>query len=62
VARDLYQGDPGAYVNFLGPDDGGRAEAAYPRPTLARLRRIKAVDDPANIFRNNVNIVPPEAR
>jgi hypothetical protein len=62
VARDLYQGDPGAYVNFLGPDDGGRVEAAYPRPTLARLRRIKATYDPANIFRNNVNIVPPQAR
>jgi hypothetical protein len=40
VAGDLYQGIDGAYVNFFGPDDR-RIEAAYPAPTLARLRSIR---------------------
>jgi FAD/FMN-containing dehydrogenase len=58
LARDLHQGDDGAYVNFLGPDDTHRVAAAYPEPTLTRLRRIKAAHDPTNLFRNNVNITP----
>jgi FAD/FMN-containing dehydrogenase len=58
LAETLYQGDDGAYVNFLGPHDGGRIEAAYPGKTLARLRRIKAAYDPTNLFRNNDNIAP----
>lgn len=62
VARDLYQGDDGAYVNFLGLDDSERVERAYPAATLARLRSIKAAYDPANLFRNNVNIAPAAAR
>jgi FAD binding domain/Berberine and berberine like len=58
VARDLYQGDGGAYVNFLGPDDTHQVESAYPGQTLKKLRRIKAAYDPTNLFRNNVNIIP----
>jgi hypothetical protein len=58
VARDLYQGDDGAYVNFLGPDDSRQVAAAYPAATLTKLRRVKAVYDPTNLFRNNVNITP----
>ena len=54
----LYQGDDGAYVNFFGPHDGDRIEAAYPGETLPRLRRIKATYDPMNLFRNNDNITP----
>jgi FAD/FMN-containing dehydrogenase len=45
-------------VNFFGPHDGDRIEAAYPSDTLARLRRIKAAYDPTNLFSNNDNITP----
>jgi FAD/FMN-containing dehydrogenase len=58
LAAALYQGDDGAYINFFGPHDGDRIEAAYPGETLARLRRIKAAYDPTNLFRNNDNITP----
>ena len=58
VAGALYQGEDGAYVNFFGPHDGDRIEAAYPAKTLARLRRIKASYDPTNLFSNNDNITP----
>ena len=58
LAEALYQGDDGAYVNFFGPHDGDRIEAAYPGETLARLRRIKATYDPMNLFCNNDNITP----
>jgi Berberine and berberine like len=58
LAEALYQGDDGAYINFFGPHDGDRIEAAYPGETLARLRRIKATYDPMNLFRNNDNITP----
>ncbi len=61
LAKALYQGDDGAYVNFFGPADGDRIEAAYPGETLARLRRIKAKYDPTNLFSNNDNISPPRA-
>ena len=56
LARDLYQGIEGGYVNFLGPDEANRVETAYPPRTLARLRSIKATHDPTNLFRSNVNI------
>jgi hypothetical protein len=58
LATELYQGDDGAYINFFGPHDGDRIDAAYPGETLARLRRIKATYDPTNLFRNNENITP----
>jgi FAD binding domain/Berberine and berberine like len=58
LATALYQGDDGAYINFFGPHDSDRIEAAYPGETLARLRRIKAIYDPTNLFRNNENITP----
>jgi hypothetical protein len=58
VARDLYQRDDGAYVNFLGPDDTHQVASAYPGQTLTKLRRVKAAYDPTNLFRNNVNITP----
>jgi FAD binding domain/Berberine and berberine like len=58
LATALYQGDDAAYINFFGPHDGDRIEAAYPGETLARLRRIKATYDPTNLFRNNENITP----
>jgi hypothetical protein len=58
LAEELDQGVDGSYVNFFGPHDGDRIEAAYPGKTLARLRRIKAAHDPTNLFRNNDNITP----
>jgi FAD/FMN-containing dehydrogenase len=58
LAQALYQGVDGAYVNFFGPHDVDRIEAAYPGETMARLRRIKATYDPVNLFRNNDNITP----
>lgn len=58
VVRDLHQGHDGAYVNFLGPQDYHRVDAAYPPPTLARLRAVKATHDPANLFRSTIGIGP----
>jgi hypothetical protein len=58
LGEALYQGDDGAYVNFFGPADADRIQAAYPGKTLAPLRRIKASYDPANLFSNNDNITP----
>lgn len=49
---------PGAYVNYLGGDEGvAGLEAAY-GAKLARLRAIKAKFDPENFFRINQNIAP----
>lgn len=62
VVTELDQGVEGAYVNFLGPDEAHRVTAAYPEPTLTRLRRIKAVYDPENLFRHNVAIPPAAVR
>ena len=48
----------GAYVNFLAKEGEAGLRAAYPPATLARLRKIKRVYDPENLFRLNQNIVP----
>jgi FAD/FMN-containing dehydrogenase len=49
---------PGAYVNYLGGDEGVEGlEAAYGRK-LARLAAIKGKFDPGNLFRLNQNIAP----
>jgi FAD/FMN-containing dehydrogenase len=48
----------GAYVNYLGGDEGADGlEAAY-GAKLARLAALKAKFDPTNLFRMNQNIVP----
>ena len=47
----------GAYSSFMGDDDAQAAIAAY-GATLERVRRIKAVYDPDNVFRLNQNIEP----
>ena len=54
----LDQGDPGAYVNFLGDEGPERVRAAYPGATWDRLTRVKATYDPTNLFRRNQNIPP----
>ncbi|WP_308291457.1 FAD-binding protein [Mumia sp. zg.B21] len=48
----------GLYLSFdtdLRPE---RLDDAFPPPTLARLRRTKALYDPENLFRDNFNIAP----
>jgi FAD/FMN-containing dehydrogenase len=59
LAETLDQGEPGAYVNFVGDEGAERVRAAYPGPTWDRLREIKRGYDPTNLFRLNQNI-PPE--
>ena len=59
-AAALDQGDPAAYVNFLGDEGEERVRAAYPGGTWERLAEVKARYDPANLFRLNQN-VPPSA-
>jgi FAD/FMN-containing dehydrogenase len=48
----------GSYVNFQVPDEGPARTADAYGGNYARLRRIKAVYDPANLFRVNRNIPP----
>ena len=50
----------GAYSNFMPDDDAQAATVAY-GSTLARLREIKAIYDPDNVFRLNQNIEPGPA-
>jgi hypothetical protein len=54
----LRPGDGDVYVNFLGDEGADRVRAAYGDATWERLRRIKAVYDPTNIFHRNQNIPP----
>lgn len=54
----LRQGAAGDYVNFLGEQGEEQLRAAYPAPTLARLRQVKRQYDPENLFRLNHNILP----
>ncbi len=62
TAALLDQGDPGAYVNFLGDEGPERVRAAYPGATWDRLAAVKAVYDPGNLFRRNQNVPPAPAR
>jgi FAD/FMN-containing dehydrogenase len=57
-ASRLDQGDPGAYVNFLGDEGNDNVRAAYPAATFARLAEVKRSYDPDNVFRLNHNIPP----
>ena len=54
----LRQGEPAAYVNFLGDEGEARIHEAYPPATWARLAAIKQHYDPTNLFRRNQNIPP----
>lgn len=56
-AAALAQGEPAAYVNFLGPNDSAsRIREAYPGDTWERLVAVKRRYDPTNLFRMNHNI------
>jgi FAD/FMN-containing dehydrogenase len=57
-AGALNQGDPAAYVNFVGNEGAERVHAAYPAATWDRLARIKRQYDPTNLFHRNQNIPP----
>jgi hypothetical protein len=57
-AAALSQGEPGAYVNFLGEEGPDRVREAYPGRTWDRLAEIKRRYDPTNLFRLNQNIPP----
>ncbi|MCO5223362.1 MAG: FAD-binding oxidoreductase [Thermomicrobiales bacterium] len=51
----------GHYVNFMTEDEiRDPARAAFEPALLARLQQIKAIYDPANVFRLNKNITPAE--
>lgn len=52
---------PGAYVNYLGGDEGVDGIRAAYGDKLARLAALKAKFDPANFFRVNQNIAPAPA-
>jgi len=52
--------ESGAYVNFMMEEGAARVEATY-GPNYARLQRVKAKYDPANLFRVNQNIAPAGA-
>jgi FAD/FMN-containing dehydrogenase len=49
---------PGAYVNYLGGDEGVDGLRAAYGAKLARLAALKAKFDPTNLFRMNQNIAP----
>jgi FAD/FMN-containing dehydrogenase len=46
------------YLNFIGDEGLTRVESAYGPEKYARLRKIKKVWDPDNVFRHNQNIPP----
>jgi FAD/FMN-containing dehydrogenase len=50
----------GTYVNFMGDDEDDTTADAYGQ-ILERLRQVKAVYDPDNVFRLNQNISPAAA-
>jgi len=48
----------GAYAGFLGSDTDADIAALWPPETLARLREVKRMWDPDNVFRRNFNVKP----
>ncbi|MBL0888441.1 LLM class flavin-dependent oxidoreductase [Myceligenerans indicum] len=50
----------GSYLSFDTDTRPERLAEAFPEPTLARLREIKAVHDPENVFRSNFPIPPAD--
>jgi FAD/FMN-containing dehydrogenase len=58
LAKQLDQGDSGAYVGFLADEGEERVRAAYPGATWDRLAAVKRRYDPDNVFRLNQNIPP----
>ena len=46
------------YLNFLSDDVENRLPESFGEKKLARLRALKRVWDPENLFRHNQNIKP----
>lgn len=61
VAADLGGASPGAYVGFFDGDEAA-VRQVYPASTYRRLAVVKAMYDPDNLFRHNVNVAPAEVR
>ncbi len=60
--RDYYDAtaplsEPGGYVNFMSDDDQSKVEENY-GVNFSRLRQVKRVYDPDNLFHHNQNIPP----
>ena len=51
---------PEVYVNGFSEHEAGHEEQAYGSTKWRRLREIKAVYDPGNVFHRNVNIPPAQ--
>jgi alkanesulfonate monooxygenase SsuD/methylene tetrahydromethanopterin reductase-like flavin-dependent oxidoreductase (luciferase family) len=49
----------GLYLSFETDLRSERLEDAFPPPTLKRLRELKLIWDPENVFRDNFNITQP---
>ena len=65
--RDLFEvmrpfRAPGAYVNYLGGDEGADGLKAAYGAKLERLAALKAKFDPTNLFRMNQNIAPASVK
>ena len=60
LADTLRRGESGVYVNFLGDEGEARVREAFPGPTWDRLREVKRLYDPTNLFRLNQNIPPAD--
>ena len=50
----------GSYLSFDTDSRPERLLEAFPEPTFTRLRTVKAVYDPSNVFRTNFPIPPAE--
>jgi len=46
------------YANFIAADEADRVSSAHGPENYRRLRELKSMHDPANVFHNNPNITP----
>jgi len=58
LSSRLSDGEPGAYLNFLGDDSPEAVRAAFPPSTWERLVDVKTKYDQDNFFSSNHNIPP----
>jgi FAD/FMN-containing dehydrogenase len=58
VQRAAPYSSGGEYLNFSSDEGAARACAAYDEVTYDRLRRVKRVWDPSNVFRHTANVPP----
>jgi FAD/FMN-containing dehydrogenase len=58
VWRPIGEQGIGAYAGFVGSDTAETITSIWPAETLKRLRQVKRVWDPDNVFRRNFNVAP----